>query len=187
MAPLVNDERTLIMANAARLLGDAKLLADHNRFASAFALAVLGVEEIGKVILDIWETGKSLPKPKIRKSSHLRKQSAVGSVLLASFAVKECSGIIEAPITDELVEGVARAFHDSLEGRFLGHIATGAFEKTKHLAMYRDEWLTSASLNADQFVKSDVTGILEFARSAVAAFDDARIMRTGRAIYETNS
>jgi AbiV family abortive infection protein len=51
---VANDERTLIMTNAARLLGDAKLLADHNRFASAFALAVLGVEEIGKVILDIW-------------------------------------------------------------------------------------------------------------------------------------
>jgi AbiV family abortive infection protein len=185
---VVNDERTLIMTNAARLLGDAKLLADHNRFASAFALAVLGVEEIGKVILVIWGTGKSLSKPKIRKSSHLRKQSAVGSVLLASFAVKEFSGIIKAPVvTDELVEGVARAFHDSLEGRFLGHIATGAVEKTKHLAMYRDEWLTSASLHTDQFVKSDVTGILEFARSAVAALNDARIMRTGRAIYETNS
>jgi hypothetical protein len=87
MAPLVEDEQTLIMANAARLLADAKLLANHTRFASAFALAVLGVEEIGKVILDIWETAEPLPTPKIRKSSHLRKQSAVGSVLLASFAL----------------------------------------------------------------------------------------------------
>jgi AbiV family abortive infection protein len=77
MTPLVEDERTLIMANAARLLADAKLLVDHTRFASAFALAVLGVEEIGKVILDIWETAEPLPKPKIRKSSHLRVPSGM--------------------------------------------------------------------------------------------------------------
>jgi hypothetical protein len=37
------------------------------------------------------------------------------------------------------------------------------------------------------FDKSDVTGLFEFARSAVAAVEDARIMRTGRAIYETKS
>lgn len=177
----------MIMANAARLLADAKILVDHARFASAFALAVLGVEEIGKVILDIWETAEPLPKPKIRKSSHLRKQSAVGSVLLASFALKEHSGIVEAPITDELIEGVAKAFHDSLEGRFLHHVESGAVEKTKHLAMYRDEWLTIASFDADQFQKSDVTGIFEFARSAVAVFGDTRVMRTGRAIYETKT
>ena len=46
---MANDANTLIIANSARLLGDAKLLADHGRFASAFALAVLGIEEIGKV------------------------------------------------------------------------------------------------------------------------------------------
>ena len=46
---MADDANTLIIANAARLLGDAKLLANHVRFASAFAM--LGVEEIGKVIL----------------------------------------------------------------------------------------------------------------------------------------
>ena len=57
---MADGANTLIIANSARLLGDAKLQAEHARFASAFALAVLGVEEIGKVILEIW--GK-LPRP----------------------------------------------------------------------------------------------------------------------------
>jgi AbiV family abortive infection protein len=95
----IEDERTLIIANAARLLADAKLLADHARFASGFALTGLGVEEIGKVILDIWATAEPLAKPKLRKSSHICKQSAVGSLLLASFAVKRF-GIIDAHITE---------------------------------------------------------------------------------------
>jgi AbiV family abortive infection protein len=49
----MSDRRTEIVANAARLLGDAKLLSDNGRFASAFALAVLGLEELGKVVLAV--------------------------------------------------------------------------------------------------------------------------------------
>src|SRR5258705_10391873 len=70
----------LIMQNAARLLADAKLLADHARFASAFALAVLGVEEIGKVILNVWASAEQFSKPVIRRTPHVRKQAAVGSL-----------------------------------------------------------------------------------------------------------
>lgn len=33
---------------------DARLLVDHRRFASAFALGVLGVEEIGKALIEAW-------------------------------------------------------------------------------------------------------------------------------------
>jgi AbiV family abortive infection protein len=187
MAQQNDDRRTLIMENAARLLADAKLLVDHNRFASAFALAVLGVEEIGKVVLDIWETEKPLTKPATRKSSHLRKQAAVGSVLLASFAMKEFGVIVEISIPDDLVESVAKAFHGSIEGRLLRHIEIGAVERTKHLAMYRDEWLTEASLHANQFEKSDVTGLFEYARSAIAVLGDGHAMRTARAIYETRN
>jgi len=76
-----------VIANAARLLKDAKLLVDHTRFASAFALAVLGIEEIGKVILDIWGHATLLSKPALRRSAHIRKQAAV-SPLLASYAVR---------------------------------------------------------------------------------------------------
>jgi AbiV family abortive infection protein len=187
MAQQNDDQRTLIMENAARLLADAKLLVDHNRFASAFALAVLGVEEIGKVVLDIWETEKPLTKPARRKSSHLRKQAAVGSVLLGSFAIKEFGAIVGVSIPDDLVESVAKAFHGSIEGRLLRHVEIGAVERTKHLAMYRDEWLTEASLRANQFEKSDVTGLFEYARSAVAVLGDGRAMRAARAIYETRN
>jgi len=48
------DDLSRIRRNAKRLLRDAKLLSDNKRYASAFALAVLGLEEIGKVILKRW-------------------------------------------------------------------------------------------------------------------------------------
>jgi len=181
------EANTLIIENAARLLRDAKLLADHERFASAFALAVLGVEEIGKVVLDIWGRAKPLSKPIVRRTVHIRKQAAIGSLLLASFAVKEFGDLdAEVAIADDLIERVSKAFQDSPEGKFLTHVGIGALEMTKHIGIYRDDWLTAASLHADQFNEADVTSMFETARRAIAVVGDPRIMRTGRAIYETS-
>ena len=72
-------DQTPIVSNAARLLRDAKLLADNERFASAFALAVLALEEIGKVVLAFWDTSKQTAKSPNRLSSHIKKQTAVSS------------------------------------------------------------------------------------------------------------
>jgi AbiV family abortive infection protein len=179
------NERTAVIANAARLLQDATLLVEHTRFASAFALALLGVEEIGKVILDIWGSTAPLSKPVARRSAHIRKQAAVSSLLLGSFAVKECGTVVD-DANEELVRRVADAFRLSDEGRFMSHVHSGALEKTKQLGLYRDDWLTDASLHADQFSDTDVNAILSIARRAIDVVGDARIMRTGRAIYETS-
>jgi AbiV family abortive infection protein len=179
------NERTAVIANAARLLQDAKLLVDHTRFASAFALAVLGVEEIGKVILNIWGSAAPLSKPVVRRSAHIRKQSAVSSLLLASFAVREFGTVVDHA-NEELVQRVAEAFRLSREGQLMSQVHGGALDKTKQLGLYRDDWLTDASLHADQFSDADVNAIFTIARRAIEVVDDARIMRTGRAIYETS-
>jgi hypothetical protein len=55
---------SLILGNATRLLDDARLLVGHRRYASAFALALLGIEEIGKVLLKGWEAERALAKAK---------------------------------------------------------------------------------------------------------------------------
>lgn len=67
------------------------------------------------------------------------------------------------------------------------HAASGVVEKTKHVGLYRDDWLTAASLDADQFVESDVISIFQVARNVTKAMADLRCLRVGRAIYETNS
>lgn len=178
------NERTAVIANAARLLQDATLLAEHTRFASAFALAVLGVEEIGKVILDMWGSPAPLSKPTIRRTAHIRKQAAVSSLLLGSFAVREFGTAVD-DANEELVQRVAEAFRLSPEGQLMAQVHGGALDKTKQLGLYRDDWMTDASLHADQFSNTDVDAILSIARRAIDVVGDARIMRTGRAIYET--
>jgi AbiV family abortive infection protein len=183
---MTDDANTLIIANSARLLADAKLLADHGRFASAFALALLGVEEIGKVILDLWGNAEPLSKPIVRRTAHVRKQAAVGSLLLASFAVQEFGDLdAEITVTDELIERVNAALQSSSEGRFLAHAESGVLEKTKHVGLYRDNRLINAVVHADHFNESDVASIFQIARRATGCVADPRTMRTGRAIYET--
>lgn len=107
--------------------------ASSRRFASAFALAVLGIEEIGKVILDIWGSAAPLSKPVVRRSAHIRKQAAVSSLLLASFAVKEF-GIVVDDANEELIQRVAEAFRLSQEGQLMSQVQVGALDKTNSLA-----------------------------------------------------
>jgi AbiV len=74
------DDLSRIRRNAKRLLRDAVLLTDNKRHASAFALAVLGLEEIGKVILKRWGLSNN--------SGHLNKQLAVSSLLMADALIR---------------------------------------------------------------------------------------------------
>jgi AbiV family abortive infection protein len=120
--------QTAIIANAARLLKDAKLLLDHGRYASAFALAILALEEIGKVVLDLWGRPEASPKPSKRPSAHVRKQAAVSSLLLAESVTKEWGELVnrEGPSSEALVEGVARSMHHSEPGRFHWMVGIGS-------------------------------------------------------------
>jgi hypothetical protein len=52
-------------------------------------------------------------------------------------------------------------------------------------AFYRDDWLESAGLHADQFDASDVTQLFEKCRAAIAALGDLKTMHVGRAIWRT--
>lgn len=175
------DERDAIVSNAARLLRDAKLLVDNERYASAFALSVLALEEIGKVVLGLWDVSQT-GKP---HSSHQRKQAAVSALLLARHTTKELGNLItsEPVVTEELVERVARAMRDSEAGRFDWVVSIGAVDRTKQLAFYRDDWLDAAGLHADQFKSADVTHLFEKCRAAIEALSDLRTMHVGKAIW----
>ena len=127
--------QTAIIANAARLLKDAKLLVDHERYASAFALSVLALEEIGKVVLDLW--GRPEAPPKVNKlnkrpSAHVKKQAAVSSLLLTESVTKELGEVMTSGVADDvLIERVARFMHESDSGRFHWLVGIGAVDKTK--------------------------------------------------------
>jgi AbiV family abortive infection protein len=62
-----------VIRNVFRLYDDAKL-DEHERYSSAYALAILALEEIGKLLFILW--GVNEPK----RNRHVVKQRAVGRV-----------------------------------------------------------------------------------------------------------
>ena len=130
------------------------------------------------------DASPSVPKSGPRPSSHLRKQAAVSALLLAQYTTKELSDLVTTgPVTEELIDRVARAMSERDAGKFHRNVGIGAVNKTKQLAFYRDDWFESAGLHADQFDASDVTELFDKCRAAIAAVGDSQTLRVGRAIY----
>jgi AbiV family abortive infection protein len=177
----------VILANASRLIRDATFLYDNSRFASAFFLAVLGIEEVGKATLNYWDTTEPLPKSdERRRTAHVRKQAAISCLLLGSFAVKNFAHLFsqEVSATDDVVANLTKSFNESEEGRLFGHINQGMLDKTKQLAVYQDTWQPGDPSNVDRFDNVDVESMFVIYDRAVQGFHDPTIMSHGRKFYE---
>jgi len=176
------DKHALILRNALRLLNDAGLLLDNKRFASAFALAVLGVEEIGKALLVSWESDRPLAKSKDRQSAHIRKQMAVAALLVGALTVQTFpGGTLDFESLD--FEAATRAFNESSEGELFVLIQSRQLDWRKQNALYQDEeWATSVE---DTFAEEHVASVFEIAEDALEAFREDRTKEVARAIFET--
>ncbi|MGE0253110.1 MAG: AbiV family abortive infection protein [Alphaproteobacteria bacterium] len=76
-----------ILKNAQRLLADSEALNELGRFQSAIGLAVLAIEECGKVFILRWANGRE--DDSIRKITvHTHKQRVAGSVALSELYVR---------------------------------------------------------------------------------------------------
>jgi AbiV family abortive infection protein len=172
---------SLILGNATRLLDDARLLVNHQRYASAFALAVLAVEEIGKVLLKGWHSEGPLAKPKERSSAHVKKQTAVASLLLGAMLVRTFPNGVDWQRLN--LDALTNAFNESEEGRFFQLIRESDLEKRKQNALYQDDDLLVAI--EEDFAEMHVGAIFKIAGDAQAALANRAARAGARAFYET--
>jgi AbiV family abortive infection protein len=173
--------QSLVLTNAARLLNDARILAMHHSFASAFALAVLAGEEIGKALIDGWNEHDQLVGKPRSPSLHIQKQTAVASLLLGTLAIRTFP---EGAVTDlecNKLTAVTRMFNESGEGRLLAAIRDKHLDGRKQAAIYQDDWLIAV---ADDFAEEHVGAIFKIAEEARDVINDSEVRRAGRAFYE---
>jgi hypothetical protein len=164
------DDLSRIRGNAARLLRDAKLLSDNERHASAFALAVLGLEEIGKVILRLWGLSEY-------SFGHLHKQLAVSSLLIVDAMVREAvggRGMVDPdpaspsrPLSPAALERILKAATESEAARFSQAVDAKAVDAMKQFAFYYDGVPYDAGFHPDQFTRADVVRIFTMCHRAV--------------------
>jgi AbiV family abortive infection protein len=195
----------MIVANAERLLADAKLLNENGRYASAFALAILALEEIGKVTLRLW----GVPEPKGGKYGHKSKQMAVAALLLGEFSFEHLTPDIKRVVIEyatkpetrteqsiaktgaDIAERLAKAISESEHGRFVNHVDGTVIDTMKQLAVYQDEKWDELDINREHFTDKDVEPIFEKCREAISAVSNKTLMhasmRAGKAIFELSA
>jgi AbiV family abortive infection protein len=157
----------LILDNATRLIKDAVLLVDHSRYASAFALAVLAIEEYGKALLREWEVERPLPKPRRGASAHLQKHTSVASLLISSLLFQKLFPTQADLERDDIVAAAVKAFHESEEGRLFLEIRAKGLEKRKQKAMYQDDDMLTAV--EDDFAEMHVNSIFRIVHEVAEA------------------
>lgn len=184
--------------NAVRLLDDASLLHGYKRYGTAFTLAVLALEEAGKVALRVWADDANLRVIDRKWSFHVRKQTAATALLQAEIAhqviedtLREMGLKLHDPRTpdqhEELRQRLARGLLESREQRLLELVAIGATEKTKHLGLYVDDWSTEHGLTAGELASSESRAAMEEGRRAVRLLRDKRMLDIANAIYASGS
>ena len=95
-----------IMMNAIRLQRDASLLLDAERWASAIALAVLSLEEVGKLLM-LGEEGPDAAKLVKLLADHGEKRKMVGEQIRAEVQIDAVAVLFEDIIArDPAAEGV---------------------------------------------------------------------------------
>jgi AbiV family abortive infection protein len=153
------DKHARIVDNAERLLADSELLTDNGRYASASALAILGLEEIGKVILRLW----GVPEPKGRRHDHLSKQQAVASLLLGEDMVRR-----HPAVNGRRLASLQKALIESPHADFATQVDMAAVEAMKQLAFYEDDEWDRLGVDRKGFTEKDVERLLQKCREAIS-------------------
>jgi AbiV family abortive infection protein len=185
------DDLSRIRRNANRLLRDAKLLSDNERHASAFALAVLGLEEIGKVILKRWGL-----QGNEGRSWHLNKQLAVSSLLIMDAVIREGQkprrGMIDPaevgrPRSDAALKRIIKAAMESEAGRFSQSVDAKALDKMKQFAFYYDGVLEGEGFHPDHFTYANVEPIFKMCVAALREMEDDQTLVVAKVMFLAKS
>jgi AbiV family abortive infection protein len=177
------------LSNAKRLLRDAKLLSDNKRYASAFALAVLGLEEIGKSILRQWNLSNY-------SSGHLNKQLAVSSLLIVDAVIREGQkprrGMIDPaevgrPRSDAALKRIIKAAMESEAGHFSQSVDAKALDKMKQFCFYYDGVLEGAGFHPDRVTYADVEPIFKMCVAALSEMEDNQTLVVAKVMFLAKS
>lgn len=170
-------------AHYVRLFKDARLLAEHGRVDSAYALGVVGLEEVAKTILAHWET--MLPPPlKLNRgrNAHISKQTAIGCLLHAEALVPAFAPMIaERDTAAELkLEEIQRLWSAGADRALLRETFDEELQRGKHAALYYDGEIVDPKRTV-----ADYNRLLDYAKRAILAIGDYSTMCVGLSMYHS--
>ena len=198
----------LIIKNAQRLNNDAKCLKKNASFASAYALAVLALEELGKAFLKRYCHEQELSSLRKKYSYHRIKQCIVPSIYMAGaskeamttylrergYEIKHRDEISEWQAKNEvsfwefddgLRESMANSVLGSDNPRFLNHSKIGALDKAKQSALYIDKEFIDIGLTPFDFTEEHAEDVISRFDGALDKIEDHMIAHMTLAIFKS--
>lgn len=172
-----------IMENAGRLIGDATHLVKAGRFASAFVLNVIALEEVGKVIQLRWsQLGVKTSSQK--RSAHVQKQWAVACILIGGKLLPFYKRIIRGEVSNHVgMIDLAAAFIESDERRFFERVAAIELDRSKQVGLYEDG-VTVAKHSRDQIDPDFIRELSAMTEKCLPLISDDLQIRLGGIFFE---
>lgn len=179
--------------NAVRLIADAELLKAHERHASAYALAILAFEEVGLLFLAFWGEDDEIKAATRGASRHVRKQVAAASLLTAEFFRDELRrelGEQSLSSVREIGREDLERYADRLAAKAMGadapalldNASVGVLDISKQLGLYSDLGALGLDFTHGDFSESDVEGVLEAAKRALALLREFDLFPVARSL-----
>lgn len=178
-----------IMENVVRLADDVALLRDADRHASAFVLAVIHLEEIGKLIIRMWRhIGLDLPVREQR--DHVSKQSAVFSLVLAADLKDKIISQLHGQAIDEVVIAqMAEQAAGANAGIHLVAAQQRLMQHAKHAGLYVDDGADGGDEDTSggrTFTVAQVDELLRQGVAALRAVSDPKALIIARAVHKVS-
>lgn len=174
-----------LINNAQRLIFDARLLDEHGRYASAVALATLALEELGKCTLLRWQAvaRRQISHPR-NSTSHIRKQAAVASLLLANLIEEQFGLRVRGGERENVKDEVLSLLLDSPMAKDVYWTRAGISDLLKQIALYEDESPIVPDITRDQIGSDEVASILGDCEKVAFAWKSSNAVNAGLVIYE---
>jgi AbiV family abortive infection protein len=183
-----------VVRNARRLLADADLLAENGRYASAFVLATLAFEEVGKVVLAVWGDDLAVKAALKGATQHVQKQSAAAALLLADLTHGTVHAHVQSvglasprDLSDgevpNAVKALVEAYAKSEEARLIDVASAGILDATKQVGLYVDDWLMKRDLTYQGFGEYDASRARDQADRALHLLRDVEKLQVARALF----
>lgn len=201
----------LALRNAERLLSDAELLSANGRSATAVAIAILAIEEIGKAVMHRLSSDPDFRHDKRHYGLHRVKQAIASTVLVGGVVMKlvmeefgpvinkmknthetdqsyvlmrqEYDMKLEMLNSDEFTEKVAREIYNSTSSLISEWANSGVLDLLKQGCLYVD--YDAAKHGRSPFlINADLAShFIEKGREALSALDFPLMLRISRALY----
>ena len=174
-----------VLGNAFRLMKDASILMDAGSYASAVALAFLGIEEIGKYLLAEWKALNPDFEYDLRRLHHA-KQCAVATMFVVDSARRQYLGKVDFKnMTPGEIAKLVNATQTAMkrEKSMLDSTSARAMEYAKQSGMYYDEDRAAKGIAPDKITEAIATSVMQTLSRAFMTIAEEKAVAIGRTFF----